>query len=142
MTVLHLAAANDYVLGRNRDTSPVIVPAGLDLDTVVAGCEVAILDQHIGTGFGIAPVGIWSGLIRSIGLSLHVHATHCDIGAQHWMDLPHRRISERHAFDQNILAAVRLNELRPQVASFAIDTLADGRGVGHLLVEPRAGLAL
>src|SRR5215472_1644815 len=48
------------------------------------------------------------------------------------MDLPHGRIFERHAFQQHILAAIRLDELRTQVMPFAENSLADRRALfGH-----------
>src|SRR5205823_14932143 len=58
------------------------------------------------------------------------------------MKLPHRRMPQRHAFDQNVLAAIRLNERWPQVTAFAEDTFADRRAVRDHFIElvPRGEL--
>jgi hypothetical protein len=41
------------------------------------------------------------------------------------MDLPHRRPNNRHALYKNILTAVRLDEVRPDVVAFTEDSLRD-----------------
>jgi hypothetical protein len=41
------------------------------------------------------------------------------------MHFPHRRIDDRHALDQHILAEIWLNELRPQIVPFAEYTLGN-----------------
>src|SRR5437016_1284325 len=63
------------------------------------------------------------------------------------MELPHRRMPERDAFDQNILAAIRLEQVRTQITSLAEDSLAHGRALGnHFLKQgsrfARAGVSL
>src|SRR5215510_10970738 len=42
------------------------------------------------------------------------------------MDLPHRRVADGDALDQNVSAAIRLNEVRPQIRTFAENSFADG----------------
>ena len=51
------------------------------------------------------------------------------------MNLPHRRTPERHALDQDILAAIRLEEHWPQITSFAEDPFANGRAFGDVVIE-------
>src|SRR5262249_30051450 len=57
------------------------------------------------------------------------------------MKLPHRRIPERHAFNQNILAAIWLNKVRPQVTTFAKDAFTDGSTFGDHLHQRRSRFA-
>src|SRR5262249_14122402 len=52
------------------------------------------------------------------------HSADCNVGREHRMDLPHRRIPDGYAFDKNVLAPVRLNEVGPQTRTFAKDALA------------------
>src|SRR5205085_8395508 len=49
---------------------------------------------------------------------------HSHVGAEHRMDLPHGRVFQGHTFDEDILAAIRLDELRPQIVSFSKDPFA------------------
>src|SRR5205807_4257166 len=63
------------------------------------------------------------------------------------MNLPHRRMPERHAFNQNILAAMWLNQVRSQITFITKHALAHGRALGnHLLKQSpclaRVGIAL
>src|SRR2546429_514622 len=58
------------------------------------------------------------------------------------MNLPHRRMAKRYAFDQNILATIRLEEHWPQVTSFSKDSFAYGRAFGDVLIKDAARLAL
>src|ERR1700730_2525396 len=49
------------------------------------------------------------------------------------MNLPHRRVLDRHAFDQDVFATIRLYELRPQVLAFAESSLAHrNAALGHV----------
>ena len=54
------------------------------------------------------------------------------------MQLPHRRISQRHTLDQNVLAAMRLNEVRPQVSTVAKYSLIHRRTVRDHFHQLRA----
>src|SRR2546425_12211155 len=58
------------------------------------------------------------------------------------MNLPHRRIPERDAFDQNILTAIWLQEHWPQITSVAEHSLAYGRAFVDVLIKQTARLAL
>src|SRR5437762_6615059 len=57
------------------------------------------------------------------------------------MNLPHWRILQRHALDQNILAAIGLEQVRSQITSFAEDSLAHGRALGNHLLKQSSRLA-
>jgi len=94
------------------------IAARLDRNAVVSGVEDAILNQHFAAGVRIAPVGVGPGAVdRQI--------SHDDVAAQRRRYLPHRRVQQRHAFDQNVFTLIWLNELRPQKVPFAEDTLFD-----------------
>jgi hypothetical protein len=67
-----------------------------------------------------------------------LHAAHGDVLREHRMDLPHRRADDGHALDQDVLAAVGLDEIRPQEAARAEDALATGTPASPMLVEPVA----
>ena len=86
----------------------VVVAARLDRDAVVAGVERAALDQHVAARLGIAAV-----VVRPVAADRDV--AHRDVLAQHRMDLPHRRVDDRHALDEHVAAAIRLDEVRPQL---------------------------
>ena len=58
------------------------------------------------------------------------------------MNLPHRRTPKRHAFDQNIMTAVGLNELRPQIAAFAKYAFTHRRCPGDVIIKQRARFTL
>src|SRR4029453_7886838 len=60
-----------------------------------------------------------------------------DILAEHGMDFPHRRIDDRQALDQNILAFVRLDELRSQIVAETEHTFGDRHVLVHHLVQMR-----
>ena len=67
----------------------ILVPPGLDGDAVIAGIEVAIFDQHVRAGLRIAAICIGTRFAVQVGAG-NGHLAHCDIRAQHRMDLPHR----------------------------------------------------
>ena len=94
------------------DAAAVVVAAGLDGDAVVAGVENAILDQHVAARFRIAAVVVGA-------VAEDIHAADGDVGAENRIDLPHRRIVNGDAFDQHVLAAIRLDEVGPQKLAFA-----------------------
>src|SRR5258708_8806977 len=58
------------------------------------------------------------------------------------MDLPHGRILQGNAFEQHVLAAIRLNELRPQIVPLAEYSFAHGYTFLAHLKERGAGLRL
>jgi hypothetical protein len=47
VSFFHMAALDHDVLARNGDAPAVGISAGLDRDAIVAGVEVAVLDQHV-----------------------------------------------------------------------------------------------
>ena len=49
-----------------------------------------------------------------------------DVLTQCRVEFPHRRVDDTEAFDQDILAAVRFDELRTEVAAVAEDAFGDG----------------
>src|SRR5882762_398969 len=57
------------------------------------------------------------------------------------MNLPHRRVPERHAFNQNVLTAIRLEQIRPQITSFAENSLAHGRALSNHFLKQSSRLA-
>ena len=133
--VLHLASADDHVLDGCRQPPPVGVAAGLERDAVVAGVEVAILDEHVAARLRVAAVVV--GPVAD-----DAYAAHDDVCAEDRVDLPHRRVRDRHALDEHVAATVGLYELRAQVVAFAEDTLLDRHpALGHL-EEPVAAFLL
>ena len=71
-----------------------------------------------------------------------MYATNRDVRAEHRMNLPHRRVSKRHSLDQNILTAIGLDKLRPQVAAIAEYSLIHWGSASHVVIEPGARFAL
>ena len=116
MAIFHSAVADDDILGRSSETPAVGVAAGFDRDAIVTGIEVAALDEHVAAGLGVAAV-----VVRSMRLDAHV--AHRHVAGENGMDLPHRRVDDPHALDENVPAPVRLNELRAQIRSIAEDAL-------------------
>ena len=104
---------------RHVDAPPVGVAPGLDRDAVVAGVEVAAFDQHVAARLRITAV-----VVRTVRLD--PYAAHGDVRAQHRIDLPHRRVPDRHALDQDVAAAVRLDERRPEVGIHAESRVGTG----------------
>src|SRR5262245_55840914 len=50
-------------------------------------------------------------------MTANLDASDCDVAGKHWMYFPHRRIDDGDAFDQDIAAAIRLDELGSQIAA-------------------------
>src|SRR5215472_896129 len=125
VSILHMAALDHDVLAGHGDAPAVGISAGFDRDAIVAGVEVAVLDQHVGAGLRIAAIRVGSSIVLGAGGGDR-HLAHCDIRAQHWMNLPHRRVFQRHALDQQILATIGLNKLWPQIMSRPEHALGHG----------------
>ena len=104
---------------------------GLDRDAVVAGVERAVLDQHVAARLGIAAV-----VVRAVAADRY--AADGDVLAEHRVDLPHRRVDDRHALDEHVAAAIGLDEIRPQVVARAEDALGDRHALGLHLDQPVA----
>ncbi len=102
------AQAPDHdVLARLADAPPVLVQAGLDDHAVISGAEERIFDQDVASRVGVHAV-----VVRSFGH--HPHVAHDHVLGVDGVDSPHRAVHDRHAFDEYVLAADRLNEARPQ----------------------------
>src|SRR5262249_55495133 len=52
-------------------------------------------------------------------------AAHGDVSRNHRMNLPHRRVNDLNAFNEDVFRAVRLDEVRPQVMPLTEDALAN-----------------
>src|SRR5215471_16365318 len=146
MTIFHLTAANDDVFGRHRHAPAIIISSRLNRDAIITGDKNTILDQHIATRFRITTVGVGTRGIRGIAFALNHHPSHGNIRAKQWMKLPHRRIPERDAFDQDILAAMRLDKIRPQITALTKHAFTYRCAFGDHLLEQspclsRAGVA-
>ena len=83
MTILHLAVADDDVLGWHVALTSVAVTSALDGDTVVAGVKETVLNQHAVAALGVATV-----TVRAV--VNHFHTTNGDIGGVQRMDHPER----------------------------------------------------
>src|SRR5262249_4955806 len=99
VAVAHLAVADDHVLHRRVHAPPIVVAAGLEGDAVVARVERAALDEHVAARLRVAAV-----VVRTVAPD--ADAADDDVRAQHRMDLPHRRVDDRHALDHDVAAAV------------------------------------
>lgn len=104
--ILHLAIADHDVLDGNCHSPAIGIAARLERDAVVTGVEGAFLDEHVGAALRIASVSV-----RTVSIDQLAHGY---IRAQHWIHLPHGRTQQRDALDQNVLAPVRLDEVRTQ----------------------------
>src|SRR5690606_3692303 len=82
VTIFHSAPPNDDVLARHFEPPPIGVSPRFDRDAVIARIEEAILDQDIGTRFGLATI-----IVRPVTDDLH--PAHSDVRAKDRMDLPH-----------------------------------------------------
>src|ERR1700728_1771952 len=58
------------------------------------------------------------------------------------MHLPHRRVQQRYIFEEHILATIGLNELWPQIVTFAENTLAHGNAAFRHMEKLTAVLLL
>src|SRR5579862_8861547 len=112
VAVLHDAVADHDVLGGLCDAPSVAVAPALDRDAIVAGIELALLDEHVARAFRIAAV-----VVRPVAVDLH--AAHGYVLAEHGIEFPHRRIADAHAFDQHVGAAVGLHEHGPEELALA-----------------------
>src|SRR5215213_420462 len=105
VSVFHVTTLHDNVFSGRVETAAVGVTSGFDSDAVVAGIEVTVFDQNISARLRIAAVVVWT-------MSAYLHILHDHVTAEHRMNLPHRGVLNLHTFDQHVLAAIRLNELR------------------------------
>src|SRR5947209_1512458 len=140
--VLHPTTSNDEVLRRNSNAATIVVSARFNRNAIIARSEGTVLDKHILARFWIATVRIGAGLFGCASLSFDIHAAHRHVSAKYRMKLPHRRVTKRDAFDEHVLRAVGLDELRSQITSLAEDAFSDGRALRNHLVEKSACLVL
>src|SRR5262249_1916797 len=97
-------------------------------------------NQHVGARLGIAAVIVWT-------MTIDAHVLHDHVATEYRMNLPHRRVANSDAVDEDVLAAVGLDELRAQVMTIAEDTVIDWNAffshleqrvaIGTRLVFPR-----
>ena len=119
MAVLHDAILNDDVLAGHVDAPAVPVAARFDSDTVVAGAENATDDEHAVAAFRIAAI-----VVRAVAVD--IDAAHCNVAAQHRIELPHRGVLDGEVFEKNVRTAIGLDEVWAKKMSFAEDALGDG----------------
>src|SRR5437762_8234822 len=70
------------------------------------------------------------------------HATHSHVAAKDRMNLPHRRILYRDSLEKNILTAVWLNELWPEVMACSEHSFLDRHAALNHLQQNSAGFSL
>src|SRR5581483_5853723 len=116
--ILHRAVADDYVFSGRGDAAAVVVAPGLDRDAIVARVKDAVLDQHVAARFRVAAV-----VVRAVADD--GDAAHGDVLAEYRVDFPHRRVVDRHALNQHVARAVRLDEAGPQAIARPEDALRD-----------------
>src|ERR1700752_1611666 len=75
-------------------------------------------------------------------MTIDVYALNDDVATEHRMNLPHRRVLNRDAFDQDVLAAIRLNKLWPEIVALAEDAFAHGHAFFRHREECRSIRAL
>ena len=98
------------------------VAARLQGDAVVAGVEETVLDEHVAARLGIAAV-----VVRAVRDDFD--PAHGDVRAERRMRDPERRVADGHAFDEHVLAAIRLDERRPEEVTRPVDALRDRHAV-------------
>ena len=89
---------------------------------------MTVFDQNI-----LARLGITAIVVRAV--RRYPDLSNSYVLAQHRMYLPHRGINDLHAFDQNILASIRLYEIWPQELSVAENAVANRNAVLHHFVK-------
>src|ERR1044072_4496255 len=107
-----------------------------DLTAMQSSCvKGAVFDENVFAGLGVAAV-----VVRAV--ALYAHAADGAVGAEHSVELPHRRVDDADAFDEHVRTAVGLDELRAEVVAFAKNALADRRAALGQLFERLARLQL
>src|SRR5262249_2671124 len=123
VSILHRAIADHKILRSHTHAASVVIAAGLDGNAIVAGIKQTILNQHIVARLRIAAV-----IVRPVAHDIDAADNY--VGGKERMNLPHWRTPDADAFDENILAAMRLNEAGTQVVSVAESALIHRRVVG------------
>ena len=97
------------VKARAVDAQTIAVSAGLDCHAVITNINRVVADNHITGAFRITAVVV-------VQMAVDRNAVYQNGITQNRIDFPHRRILNRNAFNQDILAVVRLNEVRTKEA--------------------------
>jgi hypothetical protein len=119
------------VLHRHVHAPPIVVAAGLQRDAVVAGVERAAFDQHVAARLGIAAV-----VVRPMAVDDDA-ATITLVDRTGWIShIGELRIGD--AVDEHVAAAIRLDEVWPQVGALAEDPLGHGHPRGGRIRQPPA----
>ena len=106
MTVLHTTVLDDDVFAGNVNAATVFVSSRFNRNAVIAGTENAAGNQDIAAGLRVAPVVVGP-------VTVNIDISHGDVFTEHRIQLPHGRVPHCEAFQQNIFAAVGLDEVRP-----------------------------
>src|SRR5215213_5823828 len=126
VAVLHRAVADDDVLRRDADPAAVVVAARLDGDAVVSRVEDAVLDQNVLRRLRVAAV-----VVRAVAAD--VEAADGDVLGERRVHLPEGRVDDGDALDEDVAAAVGLDERRAQARALTEDALSHGHtAVAHL----------
>ena len=129
VAVCESVVADDEVLGRMTgfaQLTAIAVAAGFDGDAVVAGVEEAVLDQDVVAVFGVTAIVV-------VAVGVDGDAAGGEVGAEDGVQLPHGRVGDGDALDQNVGALDGLVEVGAQIVAFAEDALlCGGAVVGHL----------
>ena len=107
------------VAARYINAPAIDVPARFDGNAIISGTERAIRDQYVFAALGIAAIVIWA-------MAIDFHVPHGHVLAKNRVQLPHGRVDHREVFEENVLAAVRLNEVRPQIVPWAENPFPHG----------------
>ena len=156
VTVLHLAVADDDVLGGGTGEAAlatlttVVVAAALDGDTVVTRIEEAVLDEYPVATLGVAAVTVGAVVVD-------VYATNGDVLRQEGVDDPERGAQQGDILNQDALTLVEVDELgtqtvlRAEAALVHVDTILGSlqqalSGAvplvhGHIVLETETGIA-
>ena len=116
VAVLHLTTADDDILRWHIALAPVTVAPTLDGDTVVAGIEETVFDEHTVTTLRIAAVAVRTVVD-------HLHTAHCDVGRVEGMDDPERGAQQGDVLKENTLTLVETDKLRTQTVFGSEDPL-------------------
>ena len=136
VSVLHLAVAYDDVLAGFVPESSVHVASALDGDAVVAGVEVAVLNEHTVTRFGVTSVAVGAVVVD-------VYASHGHVLAEQGVDDPEGRTQQGHALDEHTVTLVGVDELRAQSVGLGEASVVHVHAVfGHLQQSCTAAVSL
>ena len=98
--IFHLAISNNDIFAGHIHTPTVVVSARLDGDAVIPRVEIAAVDENVPAGFGIAAVVVGAMPDDS-------YVSDSDICREHGVNMPHGRVLDSHALDQDVIAFIR-----------------------------------